>query len=297
MPGDYDPTLKALVETSPADWLPLVGRPPAPVTVIDADISTITSGAMDKLLHVHADPDYLVHLDFQAGHDSAQLPPRLRLYNAVKGDEKGLPVLSTAVLLHPGADSPRLTGVYAEGLPGEEPYSVFRYGVVRVWQLPVERLLTGGLATLPLAPISDVPEGSLPDVIRRMKERLARRDARRLAPDLWAATDILLGLRYSEEFAKVLLRGVLAMKESVTYQAIVAEGRAEGLAEGVRHTLIKIGEQRLGRVDALTRAAINAIDDVGKLDELVERVLTVATWHELLGQPPRRRNGRRKGNH
>ena len=26
---DYDPTLKALVETAPESWLPLVGRPPA----------------------------------------------------------------------------------------------------------------------------------------------------------------------------------------------------------------------------------------------------------------------------
>src|SRR4051794_19274830 len=117
MAGDYDPTLKVLVEVEPASWLPLVGRPPAPVSAIDADISTLLFGAMDKLLRVQAVPDYLLHLDFQAGHDSSRLPPRLRLYNAAQSYSHGLPVLSNAILLHKGADSPRLTGVYAEALP------------------------------------------------------------------------------------------------------------------------------------------------------------------------------------
>ncbi|HZT80116.1 MAG TPA: hypothetical protein VFA26_07840 [Gemmataceae bacterium] len=38
---------------------------------------------------------------------------------------------------------------------------MFRYGVVRVWQLPPEQLLTGGLGTLPLAPIGAVREADM----------------------------------------------------------------------------------------------------------------------------------------
>jgi hypothetical protein len=79
MTHDYDPTLKAMVETAPESWLPVVGRPPAPVTVEDADLATVVSGAVDKVLRVDADPPYLLHLDFQAGHDSSQLPLRFRL--------------------------------------------------------------------------------------------------------------------------------------------------------------------------------------------------------------------------
>ena len=96
----YDPTLKALVETAPADWLPLLRLPPARVSVIDADVSAVLSGAADKVLLVHADPQYLLHLDFQAGHDSARLPRRLRLYNTVLEDRHDLLVRSVAVLLH-----------------------------------------------------------------------------------------------------------------------------------------------------------------------------------------------------
>ena len=171
----YDPTLKALVETAPADWLPLLHLAPAHVSVIDADIAAVLSGAADKVLRVHGEPEYLLHLDFQVGHDSARLPRRLRLYNTVLEDRHDLLVRSVAVLLHPGADSPQLTGRLARGFPGEEPYSFLRYDVMRVWQIPVEQLLHGGLGTLALAPIGDVPPSELPGVIQRMGRRLRRR--------------------------------------------------------------------------------------------------------------------------
>ncbi len=292
MARDYDPTLKALVEVDPASWLPLTGRPPAPVTVIDADVSAVLSGAADKFLRVHADPEYVLHLDFQSGHDSAQLPPRLRLYNAVVDYRTGWPVRSVAVLLREETDSPQLTGLLERGLPDEPPEELFRYRVLRVWQLPVERLLAGGLGTLPLAPISDVEQGQLPGVIRRMKERLRRE---RRARELWTATKVLLGLRYPRELVDVLLQGVMGMKESSTYQAIVAEGLAEGRTEGARHFLLELGEDKFGPPDDRAREAIEAIADVERLVELGKHVQSTASWQELLGLPaPRRRNGRRK---
>jgi len=45
-----------------------------------------------------------------------------------------------------------------------------------------------------------------------MKERLSRERRRRLADDLWAATYVLLGLRYSERFADMLFQEVLGWK-------------------------------------------------------------------------------------
>jgi hypothetical protein len=79
-------------------------------------------------------------------------------------------VLSVVVLLCPEADSPQWTGLLQRGLPGETPLSTLRYEVIRVWTVPVERLLSGGTGTLALAPISDVPESQVRGVIRRMKE-------------------------------------------------------------------------------------------------------------------------------
>ncbi len=286
MNPSYDPTLKTLVETSPVDWLPLLGLPRKRVTVEDTDLSTVVSEAVDKVLRVHAQPEYLLHLDFQSGHDSAMLPPRLRLYNSVLDYRHDRPVVSVAVLLRPEADSPQLTGSFERRFLDQEPIALLRYRVLRVWQLPVESLLAGGVGTLPLAPISDVNEARVPDVIRRMKERLSREQRDRLANDLWSATYVLLGLRYSDAFADLLFQEVLGMEESTTYQAIVRKGR---LAEA-RQILLDLGREQFGPGDEATLRTLNAIQDVRRLEKLIKRVLKASCWQELL--PPARRRRR-----
>jgi predicted transposase YdaD len=291
MSSSYDPTLKTLVEASPADWLPLLGLPRKRVTVEDTDLATVVSGAVDKVLRVHARPEYLLHLDFQSGHDSAILPRRLRLYNGVLDYRHDRLVLSAAVLLRREADSPQLNGVFERAFPGQEPLTLLRYRVIRVWQLPVEQLLAGGLGTLPLAPISDVSEARVPDVIRRMKKRLDR-EQRQRAADLWTATFVLLGLRYPDAFVELLFQEVLGMEESTTYQAIVQKTRLADL----RHILLRQGGKLFGPADEATAAALNAIGDVEWLEELCDRILEVGSWQELLSPPRRRRrNGRRQG--
>jgi hypothetical protein len=184
-----------------------------------------------------------------------------------------------------------LTGVYERGFSGEPPYLRFLYQVNRVWQLPVETLLSGGLGTLPLAPISAVARSEVPAVIERMKERLRGRSEQALAKDLWTATYILLGMRYDRAFAKQLLRGVMTMEESTTYQAILEEGALRQ----ARKTLIRLGQKRFQETPAAVKVAIAAITDPERLDELSVRVYDVASWQELLGLPePTRRSPRRK---
>src|SRR5690242_13530578 len=146
MSKPYDPTFKALVEAGPADWAVLAGQPPAPAEVIDADIATV-SGAADKVLRVATAPPSLLHLEFQSGHDSAALPHQLHLRNTLLENRHGLLVRSVAVLLRPAADSPVLDGEHVRAFPGEPPHLVFRYQVIRVWRLPAEPLLQGGLGT------------------------------------------------------------------------------------------------------------------------------------------------------
>jgi predicted transposase YdaD len=200
-----------------------------------------------------------------------------------------LPVHTAVVLLRPEADDPGLTGTVAYQSPHGRGGLEFRYQVVRVWQRPVETLLAGGLGTMPLVPLSDVPRQALPGAIHRMEERLSREAPPADAAKLWAATYILMGLRYRPEFAAQLLKGVRAMKESSTYQAILAEGRAEGRAEGqaveARKILLRQGTKRFGSPDARTQSAIEAISDVERLEQLTERLLDVSSWDELLATP------------
>jgi predicted transposase YdaD len=290
----YDPTLKTITEVSPADWLPLAKRRRRRVTIVDSDIGTIVSGATDKLFRVHDHPEYLLHLDFQAGHFNSQLPLRLWLYNSVFEYRHEMVVLSVPVLLSPAADSPQWNGRLERGFPGEDPLSTLRYEVIRVWQIPVEQLLKGGVGTLALAPISNVPESEVPRVIRRLKERLSGPKAPRRAADVWAATYVLLGLRYSDEVAHALFEEVLGMEESATYQAIVRKGREEGRAEGERRLLLLQGEAKFGRPDPAVRAALERIDDLARLEDLGVRLINAGSWQDLLPVAQRRRNGRRK---
>jgi hypothetical protein len=163
MPGPLDDALKHLTELSPQDWVVQCGWRAAPATVIDADIATI-AGAADKVIRVEGTPDWLLAVDFQAGHDAVAKLPDLLLYNSALFKRLGLRVRSLLVLLHRGADSPKLTGFYERGFP-DEPFDVaLRYRILRVWRISPDQWLAGGLGLVPLAPLGDLRPQDLPAV-------------------------------------------------------------------------------------------------------------------------------------
>jgi hypothetical protein len=239
-------------------------------------------------------------VDFQAGHDTLEKLPDLLLYNSALFKRHGLLVRSLLVLLHPGADSRQLTGFYERGFPGEPFDAALRYRPLRVWRIAPEKWLAGGLGLLPLAPLGNVSPKELPGIIVQMKQRLDLGVPPTQAAELWSAAFILMGLRYEQALIRKLLQGVVAMKESVTYQAIIEEGMAEGLAKGLaegkieeaRAILLLQGRSRFGEPSAETLAAIQAVTDVQKLEELSVRLLVVSSWQELLGLYGSRRRGR-----
>jgi len=159
--------------------------------------------------------------------------------------------------------------------------------VLRVWTLDLESILRGGLGTLPLAPLAGVAASDLPAVIDRIKHRLDREATSEQSGLLWAATNILMGLVFPRDLAARLLQGVRAMKESVTYQAILDEGRAEGEAKGLvmgeKQLLLRLGRRRLGEPDASVIAAIEAIADARRIEQMGDRLIDAASWEELIG--------------
>jgi predicted transposase YdaD len=102
-----------------------------------------------------------------------------------------------------------------------------------------------------------------------------------------------MGLRYSEAVIQELFEGVRAMEESVTYQAILrkgravglVEGKAEGKAEGAKQLLLRMGRKRFGPPEPQTIAAIEAIAELERVEQLADRLLDVASWDELLATP------------
>ena len=77
----------------------------------------------------------------------------------------------------------------------------------------------------------------------------------------------------------MLFQAVLNMRESVTYQAILKEGRLEE----VRNVLLLQGRDRLGVPSAKIIALLFAETDLGRLEALAIRLLHVKTWEELFG--------------
>ena len=204
---------------------------------------------------------------------------------------------TTIVLLRPAADGAELNGTHEIRDRHGDVYDWFRYDIVRVWQQPVDEVLSAGLPVLPLAPVAAVAAEKIPEVLVAISERLISETSPEHAATIWAAAKVLMGLRYSVEQVEEMVKGVSAMilgirgiEESSVYQDIFAKGEAKGLVEGrdegrieeARQAVLTVGRKKLGLPDEKARTRIAAIDDVDRLNALLERILDVATWDELL---------------
>ena len=112
----------------------------------------------------------------------------------------------------------------------------------------------------------------------------------------------MMGLRYQREQVAHLLKGIQNMKDSVTYQAIVEEGKEigkelgkkigkeagvkigekMGRAEEARAILIRLATMRLGKPTDRVLSKLNKIDDTTRLEDLIMRTLIAKSWTDLL---------------
>ncbi len=66
-------------------------------------------------------------------------------------------------------------------------------------------------------------------------------------------------------------------------EAVRADGRAEGRVEGMRELLLSLGRQKFGKAPTKKHLQqLDAITELDRLEALGERLLTVASWSELL---------------
>ena len=173
-------------------------------------------------------------------------------------------------------------------LPGEAPYLTFRYNVVKLWEMPVETLLNSGIGTLPLAPLTDLGSMPIEAVIEKMKSQVQHEDDQNEVNSFWASAYIMTGMKYSREAIDTLLKGVMGMKDSVTYKAILEEGlmkgKEEGKADEARRILLNIGTNRYGVASDETRKRIEATTSLVKLEFYIENLFRAENWIELFDQ-------------
>ena len=291
MAKPFDVTTKYLLHADPAAWLALASLvPDGAVSILDSDLSTL-SAAADALIRIDGPEPWLVHIEFQSSKDDL-LPWRLLRYNVLSSDRHEHPVLIVVFLLRPEAENRSLNGVFQSRLPSGQVVLEFHYRVIRVWDVPVKTILDGGLATLPLAPVADLTIDEVPRLVQQLVDRFDREASVEEAAELWTATYILMGLRYPGAETDLLLRGVRAMRESVTFQAILQEGVEKGLQQGVEKglqqglergklqeaikVLMRLGCKRFGPADSSTKSSIEQITDLSQIENFHERLLAVS---------------------
>jgi len=93
------------------------------------------------------------------------------------------------------------------------------------------------------------------------------------------------------EGVSAMILGIRGIEESSVYQSIFAKGEAKGEAKGrveeARLAILLLGRKKFGQPDEGVRMTIDAIDDVDQLNSLLDRILDVSTWDELLASPGR----------
>ena len=103
-----------------------------------------------------------------------------------------------------------------------------QFNVIRLWEQPTE-IFHNYSGLLPFAALSktDNPEATLKQVARQIENITDQQ----IQSNVAASTAIISGIALNKEIIQRLLRSEI-MKESVIYQEILLEGKAEGLAEG-----------------------------------------------------------------
>jgi hypothetical protein len=98
------------------------------------------------------------------------------------------------------------------------------------------------------------------------------------ARQLWVSTALMTGLRFPWSMIEVWFGGITSMRESSVYVQFVKEG---SIFEA-RKLILRMGQIRFGIPEAGTRARVEAITDLDRLEYLAEKLLTASDWDDLL---------------
>lgn len=159
-----------------------------------------------------------------------------------------------------------------------------QFRVIRLWEQPVEIFLSRqGL--LPLAILSQ--EADKASVLAQVAGELEQITDLTKRRNLSAATSILAGLELEAQTIQQLMRSPV-MRESTMYQAILSEGRAEGIEQGLiqgrtvgeRAIVIKQLTRKLGSLSPEVTAKVSVLS-LERLEALAEALLDFTSVGDL----------------
>ncbi|MEH1846737.1 MAG: Rpn family recombination-promoting nuclease/putative transposase [Nostoc sp.] len=236
----FDNVCKFLAETFSSDFATWLLGESITLTELSPSELSLEPIRADALILLQSD-EVVLHLEFQT-QSKADIPfrmidYRLRVYRRFKSKRM------RQVVIYLQQTNSEL--VQQTTFTLEETFHQFE--VIRLWEQPTNVFLEhSGL--LPFAVLSQTNNRTA--TLQQVAQEILEITEQRIQNNIAASTFILAGLVLEKEIIQQLLRREL-MQESVTYQAILAEGLAEGRAEGLAE----------GRAQEVRRVAVNLLKE------------------------------------
>jgi predicted transposase YdaD len=278
--SSYDATFKVLVDRSPGAWAEFVfGSSIGLASPVDTSLHA-TKEVVDRLLRVESlGREFIIHIEFHAGHSGNAIPNRLFYYNTAVMKRYSLTTLSCVLILRREADSPAVNASVVHSLPEFGDVHRFRYRPIRIWKEPLERFLIPGSSLAVAGVLADFGERTLEEAgaeIRRCIDLVRDPDQRK---DLHYHFVVLAGMRFNRSQAESIFGGNMSMLEkySVTLQYFIREGEERGQ----RSLLLASARQVFGTP---TQQVIEKINEATseKLLAWNTRLRTAQSWSELI---------------
>ena len=276
MQNSYDATFKVLVDHSPEDWAEFVfGSTIGLASPVDTSLHA-TKEVVDRLLRVESlGCEFIIHIEFHAGHSGNAIPNRLFHYNTAVMKRYSLTTLSSVLILRKEADSPAISGGFVRSIEPFGDIHSFRYHPICLWKEPLDRFLIPGSSLAVAGVLSDFGALSLEEAgveIRTCIDALSDLDERER---LLEHAISLAGLRFNDEQAESMFGRKISVLEkySVTLQGVIRRAEARLLLASAGQIFGTPPPQIIEKVDEATSE---------KLLAWTIRLRTAQSWSDLI---------------
>ena len=266
----FDNICKFLAENFSRDFASWILGTPEQLTILSPTELSLEPIRADALILLQSS-EVILHLEFQTSTDETMpfrmADYRLRVYR--RFPEKTM----RQVVIYLKSTGSELVQQDTFSISG----MTHQFEIIRLWEQPTADLLKfPGL--LPLAVLGRSNDRT--QTLQEVSSIIDSIEDRREQSNVAAATSVLAGLVLKKEVIRAVIREEI-MQESVIYQDIKAQGKAEGIKEGEVSLVLRQLKRRLGQLELEDENRINQLP-VEQLEALGEALLDFSNRDDLL---------------
>jgi predicted transposase/invertase (TIGR01784 family) len=225
----FDNVCKFLVESFASDFATWLLNEPITLTELNPSELSLEPIRADALILLQSD-EIVLHIEFQT-RPKVEIPFRMIDYR-LRVHRRFPQKRMRQVVIYLQQTNSEL--VHQTTFTLEETFH--RFQVIRLWKQPTDTFFQSpGL--LPFAVLSQTDNRT--ETLRQVAQQISQINDQRTQSNIAASAFILAGLVLNKDIIQQLLRREL-MQESVTYQALMDEGRAEGRAMGIEEGVRRV---------------------------------------------------------